>query len=87
MLDQSDVVDMMQQFQTSIGSKLEMVCNKLDNIDTRMVALESHQKTLEDEIRLVSVTSTATCSTSTTQESGKRKRITPSDLQVRYLSS
>ena len=43
-----DMFVMMQQFQGSMVSQLEKVCSKLDNIDTRMVALETRQKSFEE---------------------------------------
>ena len=77
-----DMFDMMQQFQGSMVSQLEKVCSKLDNIDTRMVALETRQKSLEEEVHLAGATNTATSIAETGQNSQRRKRVTPSDLQV-----
>lgn len=80
-IESPSIVDMLRVFQSSMDKQLSSVCNKLEYIDTRMVLLESRQKTLEEEVRSsASCSSSANCSP--VAPLPKRKRAIPLTLQV-----
>ena len=78
---QPSVIDMLQLFQSSVDKQLNTVCDKLETINSRMTVLETRQKSLEDEVR----SSTSSSTNSTPQSGRRRKRLTPVALQVYFL--
>ena len=72
------LTSLLQSFQESMDSKIGTVCTKIDGISDRLDALETRQKTLEEDVR-----SSASSSTSFSPGTAlKRNRVTPVALQV-----
>ena len=63
----------------TMESELNNVCTKIDGIHSRLDAIESKQRTLEEDMRASASSST---SVSPSCSSAKRTRSTPLDLQV-----
>lgn len=75
----TDVMDMLRSFHTSMEKNLSSISGKLESIDGRMNKLENQQKNLEDEVRSnVSSMTTNVCAKSP----HTRARVTPTSLQV-----
>ena len=76
------IVDVLQTFQASLDKQLTTVSGHLESIGTRLDKLESRQLSLEEEVRASTSFSSSTSSPATT---GKRKRVTPTFLQVNFV--
>ena len=79
--DQNRMFDLLQTFQTSIDNKLGTVVNDLVSIKSTLERLETRQSALENEVHNSSLSSSVP-STPTTTPGAKRKRVTPTALQV-----
>lgn len=79
--DNSQLVDFLKDFQADISRRLSDVSEKLQGIDTRMDGLEKRQKCLEDEVHASSSLSSSS-TPSPALPNGKRRRVTPTALQV-----
>ncbi len=77
--DTRSIFGILSGLHSNLDTKLQTVCDKLSDIDSRMISLEVRQKTLESEMRQ-SVSSSSTSPASDTSQ--KRKRVTPIALQV-----
>ena len=75
----SCIVDELSDFQKKMDSKLQTMCDKMTNVIDRMTAMETRQKTLEEEVRQ-SVSSSSPAPSGSNQ---KRKRNVPLALQVK----
>ena len=80
----NEVADLFHTFQNSLDSKLQTVCDKLSDIDSRITVIETRQKTLEEEVRQ-SVSSRSSAASPTSECDNRRKRVTPVVLQVKLI--
>ena len=76
------VMDVLQTFQASLDKQLTTVSTQLESIGTRIDKLEARQSSLEDEVRASTSLSSSTSSPAITGSSSRRKRVTPTLLQV-----
>ena len=76
------VADVLQLLHSSLDKQLSTVCDKLDSVCSRMDILETRQKSLEEEVRTSTSLSSSTYSSPGSSQPQKRKRVTPTDLQV-----
>ena len=76
------VMDVLQTFQSSLDKQLTTVSTQLESIGTRIDKLESRQSSLEEEVRANTTLSSSTSSPAVTGSSSRRKRVTPTLLQV-----
>lgn len=70
---------MLKEFSLLFNLKLTNLCEKIDDISSRMESIEGRQKSLEEEIR---VSSSCSSPIIVTPLSGGRRRRTPVALQV-----
>lgn len=73
--------DLLQTFQATIDNKLGTVVNDLVSIKSTLERLETRQSALENELHNSSLSSSVP-STPTMTPGAKRKRVTPTALQV-----
>lgn len=59
-----------------------MMCEKLENIDDRMLSIESQHKDLEEEVRQINSSGDSGPPLSAERSGQKRKHLTPIALQV-----
>ena len=70
----------------TLDSKISSLSDKVDGIGTKLHSLETHQQTLEQEVRL-SISSSASVSFSLSLTTPWKKCRTPVALQVEYILS
>ena len=74
----SDILDMLQKFQSSVETQLASVASGLSSVTTRMTELESQQQALEREVK----GACKTAPSSTPHRRRRRRRDVPTALQV-----
>ena len=75
---QNEILDILKHLQSGVDNQYTTVCSKLDKVCDRLDALETRQKGLEEELR-----SSSSCHSSpATPLPGRRLRRTPTALQV-----
>ena len=79
--EDSHLVDVLKDFKADMSKCLLDVSEKLKGIDSRMDGLEKRQKSLEDEVHANSSLSSSN-TPSPALPNGKRRRVTPTVLQV-----
>ena len=81
----NEVVDLFRTFQNSLDSKLQTVCDKLSDIDSRITIIETRQQSLEEVVRQ-SISSCSSTAGPASECDKRRKRVTPVVLQVNTYS-
>lgn len=79
-----EITGAIQTLQDSVNTQFADVCSKLQAIDSRISLLETKHKTLEEEVKS-SPSSQASISPALTGSGKRRRRVTPTGLQVWYI--